>query len=196
MVYFDFGGVLVNYEKSLYTMCSDFGLDIDNFFKVYNEFDYNMSLGKITTEKFWKECIKKFNLKNADDYDLPKSWVLDYEIIKPVNELVYYLENKIDIGIISNVTSDIWEAALKHKMVPNIAYKKVFLSYKLGILKPDLEIYKIIQKESKIKGEEILFIDDLEENLVVPQELGWKTVLFDRFNAEEGINKIREIILM
>lgn len=195
VIYFDFGGVLVNYEKFLHTMCSDFGLNTDDFFKFYDKFDYlDMSIGKITTDEFWQKCIEKFKLKNAENYDLLKSWVLDYRIIKPINELVYSLENKIDMGIISNIPSGTWEPALKYGMVPNIKYKKVFLSYQLGLRKPDPEIYKIVQKESGVKGKEILFVDDIEENLVVPQSLGWKTVLFNQNKAEEGVKKIKNLL--
>ena len=83
VIYFDFGGVLVNYENFLHTMCSDFGLNVDDFFDFYHQFNHDMFFGKIKTEEFWEKCIEKFNLKNADNYDLLKSWVLDYKIIKP-----------------------------------------------------------------------------------------------------------------
>ena len=58
-----------------------------------------------------------------------------------------------------------------------------------------VNFYQKVQKESLINPDEILFIDDKEENLIEPKNLGWNTVLFDRLNAEEGVNKIKEIIL-
>lgn len=193
-IYFDFGGVLVNYERALQGMCGDFNLDFEEFMKFYDQFDLDLALGRIKTDEFWKRCIEKYNLKDAESYDLPKSWVADYDIVEPVNKLIYSLENKIDMGIISNINSGIWEAAFRDKWVPDIGYKNILLSYKLGITKPNREVYKIAQQESGVNPEEILFIDDQVKNLVVPRENGWKTIQFDRFKAEEGTKKIIDII--
>ena len=194
-IYFDFGAVLVNYERVFQKVCCDFSLNFNNFLEFYSQFDINLSEGKIKTEEFWEKCIKKYNLKNAKDYDLPKSWVSDYDIIQPVNDLIYSLENKVDIGIISNICSGIWEAALKHKMVPNIKYRKVYLSYAVKMMKPNPDIYEKIQKESLVRADEILFIDDKEVNLIVPKSIGWKTVLFDMNKTEEGVKKIKTLLL-
>jgi len=193
-IYFDFGAVLVNYERIFQKVCRDFCLNFDDFIDFYNQFDSDLSEGKVKTEEFWGKCIEKYNLKNAKDYDLPKSWVSDYDIIQPINDLIYLLENKIDIGIISNIGSGIWQAALKHKMVPNIKYKKVYLSYDLKMMKPNSEIYEKIQKESLVKAGEILFVDDKEINLLVPKSIGWKTVLFDMTKAEDGVKEIKRFL--
>lgn len=194
-IYFDLGGVLVNYDNVFHKVCSDFTLDFNDFLKFYSQFDNDMAFGKIKMDYFWKKCIKEFDLKNAKNYDLPKSWVSDYKIVKPINDLIYSLEKKIEIGIISNIGPGIWEAALKYKFVPNIKYKKVYLSCKEEMYKPNSDIYEKVQKESGFKPEEILFIDDKEENLVVPKNLGWKTVLFNQLKAEEGVEKIKQILI-
>jgi|GEM_PF-1898295 len=194
-IYFDFGKVLVDYEKSLQTVSRDFSIEFDSILNLYKEFEYELGLGKITTADFWQQCIEKFNLKDAQNYDLPKSWVSDYDIIQPINDLIYSLENKIDIGIISNIHGGIWEAAVKYKMVPNIEYKKVYLSYQLGLIKPDIALFKLVQTESGVNPEEILFIDDKSENLIAPTNLGWKTILFNPNQAQQGVDKIKKMIL-
>lgn len=193
-IFFDFGAVLVNYDRVLQKVCRDFSINFDNFLDFYNQFDSDLSEGKIKTEEFWGKGIEKYGLKNAEDYDLPTSWVSDYQIIQPVNNLIYFLEDKIDIGIISNIGSGIWEAAVKQKMVPNIKYKKVYLSCDLKMMKPGSDIYEKVQKESMVKPGEILFVDDKEKNLAIPKHLGWKTMLFDMTKAEEGVEEIKKII--
>lgn len=194
-IYFDFGAVLVNYEKVFQKVCRNFSLDYNNFLMFYDQFDCKMSEGKIETKEFWEKCIEKYSLKNAKNYDLAKSWVLDYDIIQPINNLIYSLESKVDIGIISNICSGIWEAAFKHKMVPNIKYRKIYLSCELKMMKPSPDIYKKIQEESGVEPSEILFIDDKEVNLVVPKNMGWKTVLFDMTKAEQGVSEIEEFLI-
>ena len=145
---------------------------------------------------FWEKCLEHFNLDlhKTKSYDFAGAWVSDYEIIKPMNKFIYEIKDKIDIGIISNINSEIWEAALRDGWVPKINYKSVILSYKVGLKKPNKKIYEIAQSESKVKAEEILFVDDKEENLVEPRKMGWKTFLFDPKKAEEGREKIKKFI--
>lgn len=193
-IYFDFGGVLVDYRNAFKKVCRDFNLDFEDFWDFYRRFDDDLAWGKITTDQFWEKCIEKYGLKNANNYDLIKNWVSDYKIIQPINELIYSLSKTIEIGIISNICPGPWEASLKYGLVPKIKYKKVFLSYKEKMVKPYLSIYEKVLKKSKIKANEILFVDDKKENLVMPQKLGWKTFLFDQEKADDGAKEIRAIL--
>jgi FMN phosphatase YigB (HAD superfamily) len=194
IIYFDFAKVLISYSNAFKKVCFDFNLNFDNFSNFYKKFENDLSLGKITTDEFWEKCIEKYNLNKAKNYSFIKWWVLGYKTIKPIGDLIYSLENKIDIGIISNIGSGNWKLALKYKKAPAIKYKKVYLSYKLKMKKPDPNIYEKIQKETKVNPNELLFIDDKEENLAIPKKMGWKTVLFDMNEAETGIKKIKSFL--
>jgi len=194
IVYFDFGAVLVNYEKVFSKICADFSIDLKDFWSLYNQFDTDLAIGNISTKQFWQECINKFNLKNTDDYDLLGNWTSDYKIIQPINDLIYSLENKIEMGIISNIHEGLWETSFKLGLVPNIKYKKIYLSYQEKMAKPNLNIYKKVQKESGVLPSEILFVDDRAENLIIPQNLGWQTVLFRESQAEDGVSSIKKML--
>jgi len=192
-VIFDFGNVLVTFDRVFCKVSNDFNIDFEEFIKYYSSFEEAMTIGKIKTDFFWRECIRHFNLDlhKAKKYDFARAWVSDYEIIGPINELVYELSKDLNIGILSNINSEIWEAAQRDAWVPKINYKSVILSYKLGFKKPEREIYEVSQKEAGVKPEEILFVDDKEENLVEPRNMGWVTILFDPNKAKEGVEKIR-----
>lgn len=196
IIFFDFGNVLVTYDKVFTKVCNDFEINLDEFWKFYNKFDDALAFGEIETRYFWKKCIENFNLDldKTKNYDFAKAWVSDYKIIKPVNDFIYEIKNKINIGIISNINSEIWETALRENFVPKINYKCVILSYKEKTNKPKKEIYEMAQKKSGANSGEILFIDDKQENLVEPRKMGWKTILFDPSKAEEGVEEIRKAI--
>jgi FMN phosphatase YigB (HAD superfamily) len=193
-IYFDFGAVLVNYDEVFKKVCTDFGLDRDEFKSFYNDFVLDMDVGKESVFGFWKKSVEKFGLKNALEYNLAKSWVSDYKIIQPVFEMIHSLEGKVDMGIISNIHADVWWAAFEDNWVPKIKYKEILLSSDLGVIKPSRDIYEIAQEKANVKAEEILFIDDKEENLFEPKQMGWKTVLFDQNKAIDGVNKIMELL--
>ena len=193
-VYFDFGAVLVNYDNVFTKVCNDFSLDKSEFKNFYNKFVDNMDVGKDSVEGFWKKCVENFNLENGLNYNLPKSWVSDYKIIKPIFEMMTSLEGKINMGIISNIHADIWWAAFADNWVPKIKYNEFILSSDVATMKPHKEIYEIAQKRSGVNSNEILFVDDKPENLIIPNGMGWKTVLFDQFKADDGVSRILELL--
>lgn len=189
-IYFDFGAVLVNYDNVFTKVCSDFNLDKVEFRKFYNNFVDKMDVGKDSVKGFWEKCVENFNLKNGLNYNLAKSWVSDYKIIKPIFEMITSLEGKVNMGIISNIHADVWWAAFADNWVPKIKYSEIILSSDVATMKPNKEIYEIAQKRSGVSSNEILFIDDKPENLIIPNEMGWKTVLFDQYKADDGVSKI------
>jgi len=194
-VYFDFGGVLVNYDDVYTKVCRDFGLDRDEFEKFYRGLVDDMDVGKVSVNEFWERCIENFGIKNGKNYDLAKSWVSNYKIIKSVQDLIYSVEGKIKIGIISNISAEIWWAALENNWMPNVKYDETILSSDVGLVKPDRKIYEIAQKKLKnIDPSEILFIDDKSENLIEPTKLGWKTFCFDQLKADKDILEIQKLI--
>lgn len=195
-IFFDFGNVLVTYDKVFNKICDDFKLNCDDLLEFYSLFHEQLTIGEMETSDFWKKCIEHYTLdkEKIKEYDFEGSWVADYEIIKPINSLINELKEKINIGIISNINSGIWEAALKDSWVPNINYVSIILSYKVASIKPNREIYELAQIESQVNPDEILFVDDKEINLIEPTKMGWKTILFDPNKAEDGVKKIRSII--
>jgi len=190
-IYFDFGGVLITYKNVFRSVCKDFGLDFEKFWEFYTIYDDEMGIGRMTTKEFWGKCIERFDLKDAENFDIAKAWVSDYEIIWPTQKLIKELEGKIEVGIISNVAAGIWEKAVENGMAPDIKYGRVYLSGDLKIMKPDRRIYELVLENSGVEPEEILFVDDLEKNLEIPQQMGWKTVCFDQLAAEEGVEEIK-----
>lgn len=193
-IYFDFGAVLINYDDVFTKVCHDFNLNKASFFEFYNNFVLNMDIGKKTVVDFWRECIKNFDLKNADEYNFPKSWVSDYKIIKPIFNFISFLEGKLKFGIISNIPAEIWWAAFENNWVPKVKYNEILLSSDLSITKPDRKIYEIAQIKSGVNPEEILFIDDKAENLKEPKKMGWKTILFNQNEAKEKVEKIKLLL--
>jgi putative hydrolase of the HAD superfamily len=195
-IFFDFGNILVTYDNVFNKVCRDFKINLNEFVEYYNGFEKSLTVGEIKTDLFWEKCIENFSLdlQKAKRYDFEGAWVSDYEIIKPINNLVYELNGKMNIGVISNINSGIWEAALRDNWVPKVNYKSIILSCEVGIKKPDKEIYEIAEQKSGVNPEEILFIDDKEKNLVEPTKMNWAVVHFDPEKPEEGVNKIKSVI--
>ncbi|MDX1681548.1 MAG: HAD-IA family hydrolase [Phycisphaeraceae bacterium] len=51
-----------------------------------------------------------------------------------------------------------------------------FPSHALGLRKPDAEIYREVESATGVRGRDVLFFDDLPDNLTAAGRLGWQTV--------------------
>lgn len=54
-------------------------------------------------------------------------------------------------------------------------------SFETGYVKPEKEIYHVLMDKYHLKPEECVFIDDNDDNLVYPKQIGWGTIPFRTF---------------
>lgn len=101
-------------------------------------------------------------------------------------ELLKTLRSKYRLFLLSNTSSihitqvnKILEAATGIKNLDEL-FDKVYLSYEMGIMKPDPEIYLQVLKEQNIKAEETLFLDDNADNIKSAAKLGIDTILVQK----------------
>lgn len=52
-----------------------------------------------------------------------------------------------------------------------------FYSHQLHLIKPDPEIYNLVQSQVAAPADQILFLDDLERNVLAAREAGWNAVV-------------------
>ena len=95
------------------------------------------------------------------------------------------LNNGMRLGILSNMPKE-WSEFFQSKMQLGIGYDPVIFSGKVGLRKPDREIYELFITQSFCDPEKIVFIDDKLDNLKTASAVGMKTILFDRARKQEG----------
>lgn len=101
-------------------------------------------------------------------------------------ELLKTLRSKYRLFLLSNTSSihitqvnKILEAATGVKNLDEL-FDKVYLSYEMGIMKPDPDIYLQVLKEQNIKAEDTLFLDDNADNIKSAAQLGINTILVQK----------------
>lgn len=57
-------------------------------------------------------------------------------------------------------------------------------------MKPDARFFRLVEQRLKVKPEEIVFLDDLPENIEAAEKLGWKTIHVT--DIETAIQKLEE----
>jgi putative hydrolase of the HAD superfamily len=91
-------------------------------------------------------------------------------------------EHGYRVGILSNNVVE-WEPYWRAVVAPVGEVDCVVDSCKVGVRKPDPEIFRRAEKEARVPAEECVLIDDLAENCAAARGVGWRAVHF-RNNAQ------------
>lgn len=110
-------------------------------------------------------------------------------------ELVRYLmsiKDRCKIGILSNCI--VLDAGRQNKEVGwnNFDYK--WLSYEMGHVIAEPEVCDIVEKDCGMQGDQILFVEDVESNMIHIQERGWKTYKATYKSTQNTIDAIERFL--
>ncbi|MDR1581764.1 MAG: HAD family phosphatase [Prevotellaceae bacterium] len=191
-IVFDFGGVIVDLNRT--AAVNKFKeLGISNIEKLLDPYRQKgifrrIEEGSLSREDFYAE-IRKLTGKNIDSKDIDQGF---HDFLMPVNQnkLDYILElrKKYRMLLLSNTNDITMSWAKSEKFSPagkplNYYFNELYLSYKLGCMKPDLVIFRMMTKLAGIDPAETLFIDDSEANIAAGKTMGFKTFLFGKENS-------------
>ena len=97
----------------------------------------------------------------------------------------YLKEKKIVCCLLSNALPNLADTAKNL-----VAYDKVFVSFELGVLKPDIRIYEKVLERLQAVPEEVLFVDDKIGNVEAAKSVGINGIVFSRANIENDIKRL------
>jgi HAD superfamily hydrolase (TIGR01509 family) len=200
-IIFDLGGVLLNIDYQL-TEQAFVRLGIENFSDIYSQlrqanlFD-ELETGKISTSEFYGQLRSGCNI-DVEDHQLEQAWnamLLDM----PLRRLQILQQLRIyhDLVLLSN-TNEIHEAAFNkiiagtHGYTIGAFFDRVYYSHRIGMRKPDAEVFEMILNENGFAAEHTLFIDDSPQHVEGAKKLGIQTIWLEKgMTIEEDIFKPR-----
>ena len=95
----------------------------------------------------------------------------------------------IKTGLLTNVSGIYTEDNLFLCEYLKIPY--IFQSCDLHLVKPKMDIYEYVELSTGYYSQDIIFIDDCEDNLRAPRELGWYTA---KVSADKGESLCQPIV--
>jgi len=189
---FDLGGVVIDIDpkkaiselkkissktvtefKELDYRYETFNSDLSKLFNAYEK-------GEISDQVFRNGLRTAGNL-DLDDKNIDEIWnLVIVKIHSDILEIILQLKSKYLIMILSNTNSihrnffdklciDLYQKTFEQ------LFDNVFYSFKLKCRKPDKEIYEKVVEKSKYLPSEILFFDDMIENLSECKKMGMST---------------------
>lgn len=185
MVCFDIGNVLIKLGKST-----------KEIFDIENEEELHFllkcfSLGSIDSLFFLKKLQLIIKRKDLSINEIENIFIhkrIDHThegVLKLILELK---EKGIRIAIISNTNELHW--SYLEKILPIESFEVILLSHICQIEKPDKRIYQILEERTGLKNKEILFFDDIQENIYTASSLGWSANKVPLLNPVDFMRKI------
>jgi HAD superfamily hydrolase (TIGR01509 family) len=192
IIYFDVNGVVVRFFHKAFTLLSrKTDLHVEKIENVFWHYNTAGNRGEITMSQFNKYLGEELEIKNFKWQDY---YFKSIEPITEVSDFIKEIAGKIDVGLLTNTFPGLVDSMLEEKMIPNVEYKAIVDSSKIGSVKPELKIYEEAEKMSGYSGEEILFVDNSRNNLIAASRLNWRSLWFDDLRPKESINRMREAL--
>jgi putative hydrolase of the HAD superfamily len=185
-VVFDLGMVLIpfNYEFALNRLNlikPGSGEKVMEFVRENYHFFRQFEAGKLTEDQFIPMLMKAGDVEDMKREEFCYIYSEIFSINYDVSALLSRLKENYRIFLLSNTNS------VHHKYgYANFKFlqhfEKLFLSYEVGHTKPSPEIYEAVEAYSKLKPEELIFIDDILEYAQGARNCGWAAIQFFNYN--------------
>lgn len=189
VVIFDWGGIVERHENN----CQDLKEAKIRLIKRFNNSLSNedilkrwtdktsmgVSMGTTNSEmdiKDWNDLIQKNMDINTPFEEFKEMYEKEFSSVKFYKDVVEYahsLKKRCKIAILSNLIS--FDKKRIDDQYDLSRFDYVYLSFEIGMEKPDGRIYEYVLDDLKIKPENILFIDDDSNNILMAKKYGWNT---------------------
>lgn len=114
---------------------------------------------------------------------------MDKSLYKDTVAIINELKNRgYKVGLLSNLR--LMDYKRYEEQIKKIKLDYIFLSYKIGFLKPYKEIYEFVIKECKCNPSDIIFFDDNIKNVNGAKECAINAFLATGENIQEIFDKI------
>lgn len=186
VILFDLGRVLVDFDhkraaERIASFCPKTPAEIYNlFFESPATIDFEA--GKITPENFYLQVKEMLGLKLSYQSFVP-IWN-DIFSLSPKNRSIFKLANTLraryKTALLSNINILHYEYVKKNFPVFGV-FDRVFLSFELGMIKPDKEIYNKVIQELEVSPQEVFYTDDRVDLVESAKALGIRGCVFENF---------------
>ena len=158
-----------------------------NGYKILDELNVKIDLGKMTQPEFFKALEKETGLPSDQIGDeIQGALVANQKLI----DLIKKLKLKYKIGLLSNAAKDEIEVVYRDKL--NTLFDSIIVSYKIGIVKPNPKIFIVSAKNLNVELRDSLFVDDSKLNVDTAIRLGMQSFLYTDFASfSEYVDKLK-----
>lgn len=193
-ILFDFDGVLTidKYGSDSILRYLDEHTDVpfEILKKEYYKINKGLLYGQYTHKDIWNDFCKNIGA------DIDIQMLMDSFINTPLDNdmlsVVKQLKEKYLIGLVTDNKVDRIDAILQHFGLVSM-FDVVTVSAQCKCGKDHRKIFEVTMNELNVDADQCVFVDNSEKNLVIPNEMGMHTILFDDENRD--INEFMKELL-
>lgn len=186
LVCFDIGGVLVRICRSWEEGCRAAGLPLRDGAMLILKRELQARRRLVNLYQTGKMDIDEYCQRVSETieghYDpleiraIHDAWLLDeYEGMSDVIDAIHESGGKT--AALSNINAVHWARLDEYPAVSRLHHR--FGSHLIGHHKPEPEIYRVLESSLNVTGADILFFDDLLQNVEAARTIGWHAVHID-----------------
>ena len=191
VILFDLGRVLMHIDFDAFP--NGLGLTTTELRSHYNQAKIQQSVrsyetGEMTTNEFLDSLYEIFQQKFSKEKILN---AFDGIIVEDNQEIIPFVENvrrHYRIAVLSNTCASHWEKVLRISSLIKL-FSDVFTSFQLGAMKPSSIVYKKVCEMMNVEPHEVLFIDDLKENIDGAIIAGMSGIVFQNIDSIKYLMK-------
>lgn len=135
-----------------------------------------VNLGKLHWRDFMQTVADKTNQTYEQVQNLYSSESLNPEVLALAKEL----HQEYQTGIITNAHHEFLEPIMQKANLKDI-FDVIVISSREGVIKPDARIFEITLERLGRAPDEVVFIDDIERNIVGAKAVGLKAIHYQSF---------------
>ena len=164
-VVFDMGGVIVRLS-SLEDVLSGSGLSGDEIWErwILSESVRLFESGGCDVDGFATGLIAEMGLDLSAAELIERFKGFPMGLFDGAAQLVRDVGERCTTAILSNTNGLHWDTQVDHEIIEGL-FDREYLSYALGLVKPDAAIYQYVIADLGMDAEEILFLDDNQINI-------------------------------
>ncbi|HRN85734.1 MAG TPA: HAD family hydrolase [Candidatus Dojkabacteria bacterium] len=200
-IFFDVGGVVIldfsgnnKWEEMLQSM----GVDDENkerFLEVWNKHKPRRCID-FDVDSMIDEFRNHVGLELSEDFSFLDEFVNRFDPNPSIWPVLDYTQQHYKVGLITNMYPRMLDKIFQRSdLVPDISWECIIDSSVVKLQKPNREIYEFAYKKiGTDKDDKVLFIDNSEEHLVVPEKLRWDTFLYDPTNPKSSSEVLLNLV--
>ncbi|KMT66389.1 HAD family hydrolase [Catenovulum maritimum] len=173
VIVFDLGGVLLDIS-GVQDILSWLGnrLTLPEFWLKWINSDNVQAFekGLMSPDTFVRELINEFDLAVSEQefVDSYSTWIKG--VFPSVEKIINQLKLDYKVACLTNTNLIHWPEIEKMQLLAQLDYQ--FVSFKMGAVKPNSDIYQLMLDELSVSPEQVLFVDDNQINVDAALALG------------------------
>jgi epoxide hydrolase-like predicted phosphatase len=193
-VFFDFGGVIVRteYQAPREHLAERLNMTYEDLNRIVFESDTSRkaSVGAITADAHWAAVTRRLGRPPSETKAIYTEFFAGDVIDRSLLNSIRSLRSRYKTGVVSNAWPDLRDYMAENRL--DDAFDELVISAEVGVMKPELQIYKIALERLSIKPNEAAFVDDTQANIDAARNLGMYGILFQ--NPEQALNDLKRFL--